>query len=59
MSQENVDLVRSAYEAFGSGDMDTVTRLLADTEWHEAEGMPYNGTFTGAEAILGNVLGAR
>jgi len=57
VSQENVDLVRSAYEAFGSGDMDTVTRLLADTEWHEAEGMPYRGTFTGANAILSNVLG--
>src|SRR4051794_11072853 len=37
--------------------MDTVTRLLADTEWHEAEGMPYRGTFTGANAILSNVLG--
>jgi len=57
VSQENVDLVRSAYEAFANGDMDTVTRMLADTEWHEAEGMPYAGTFTGAEAILGNVLG--
>jgi uncharacterized protein len=57
VSQENVDLVRSAYEAFAKGDMDTVTRMLADTEWHEAEGMPYAGTFTGAEAILGNVLG--
>ena len=57
MSQENVELVRAAYEAFGSGDMDTVTRMLADTEWHEAEGMPYGGTFTGADAILSNVLG--
>lgn len=57
MSQENVDLVRSAYEAFGSGDMDTVGRLLAETEWHEAAGMPYGGTFTGAEAIFSNVLG--
>jgi len=37
--------------------MDTVAGLLAETEWHEAEGMPYGGTFTGAEAILANVLG--
>ena len=57
MSQENVDVVRSVYEAFGSGDMGTVTRLLADTEWHEAEGMPYGGTYTGADAILSNVFG--
>jgi len=57
MSKENVDLVRSTYEAFGRGDMDTVLRMLADTEWHEAEGMPYGGTFTGGEAILSNVFG--
>jgi uncharacterized protein len=57
VSQANVDLVSSAYEAFRTGDMDTVTRLLADTEWHEAEGMPYGGTYTGAEAILSGVLG--
>jgi len=57
MSQQNVDVVRSAYEAFGQGDMDTVSSMLAATEWHEAEGMPYGGTFTGADAIFQNVLG--
>jgi len=56
MSEQNVDLVHSAYEAFARGDMDIVTGMLAETEWHEAEGMPYGGIFTGAEAILGNVL---
>ncbi len=57
MSEQNVDLVSSAYEAFGRGDTDTVAGLLAETEWHEAQGMPYGGTFTGAEAIFSNVLG--
>jgi len=57
MSQQNVDLVRSAYEAFGRGDTETVGSLRAETEWHEAEGMPYGGTYTGAEAIFGNVFG--
>jgi uncharacterized protein len=57
MSQQNVDVVRSAYEAFGQGDMDKVASMLAATEWHEAEGMPYGGTFSGAEAIFANVLG--
>ena len=57
MSQHNVDVVRSAYEAFGQGDMDTVAAMLATTEWHEAAGMPYGGTFTGAQAIFDNVLG--
>ena len=57
MSQENVDLVRSVYEAFGTGDMEAVQRLLADCEWHEMEGMPYGGVFVGPEAIFGNVFG--
>lgn len=57
MSQENVDLIRSVYEAFGSGDMETVQRRIADCEWHEMEGMPYGGVFTGTEAIFGNVFG--
>ena len=57
MSQQNVDVVRSTYEAFGKGDMDAVGAALATTVWHEAEGMPYGGTFTGAEAIFENVFG--
>jgi ketosteroid isomerase-like protein len=31
--------------------------MLAETEWHEAEGMPYGGVFNGAEEIFNNVLG--
>ena len=54
---DRVELVRSAYEAFGSGDIPTVASMLAETEWHEAKGMPYGGVFTGADAIFGNVLG--
>jgi uncharacterized protein len=57
MSQQNVDVVRSTYEAFGQGDMDTVASLLATTEWHEAQGMPYGGIYSGTEAIFENVLG--
>jgi ketosteroid isomerase-like protein len=54
---DRVDLVRSAYEAFGKGDVPTVAAMLAETEWHEAKGMPYGGVFNGAEEIFGNVLG--
>jgi ketosteroid isomerase-like protein len=57
MSEQNVDLVRSAYDAFGSGDMEALGRLLATTEWHEADGMPYGGVYNGFEAIAGNVFG--
>jgi uncharacterized protein len=54
---DRVELVRGAYEAFGSGDVPTVAALLAGTEWHEAAGMPYGGVYHGAEEIFGNVLG--
>jgi uncharacterized protein len=54
---DRVDLVRRAYEAFGKGDVSTVASMLAETEWHEAEGMPYGGVFNGAEEIFGKVLG--
>ena len=57
MSQENVDLVTRASQAFGAGDMDTVVGMLAGTEWHEAAGMPYGGVHRGPQEILGNVLG--
>ena len=57
MSKENVEVVRGAYEAFGSGDMETVGRLLSSVEWHEMAGMPYGGTWTGTEEIFTNVLG--
>jgi uncharacterized protein len=57
MTTDRVELVRSAYEAFGKGDIPTVASLLADTEWHEAEGMPYGGTYKGADEIFAKVLG--
>lgn len=57
MTADRVELVRSAYDAFGNGDIPTVASLLADTEWHEAEGMPYGGVFKGADEIFANVLG--
>ena len=57
MSNDRVDFIRSAYEAFGNGDIPTVASMLADTEWHEAEGMPYGGVYKGADEIFGNVLG--
>jgi ketosteroid isomerase-like protein len=54
---DRVELIRGAYEAFGKGDIPTVASMLAETEWHEAEGMPYGGVYKGADEIFGNVLG--
>jgi ketosteroid isomerase-like protein len=57
MSESNIELVRSGYEAFGRGDMDVVMQFLQATEWHEAEGAPQGGVYMGAEAILNGVFG--
>jgi hypothetical protein len=54
---DRVDLVRSTYQAFDDGDIPTVAAMLAETEWHEAVGMPYGGVFNGADEIFGKVLG--
>ena len=54
MSQENVELVRQAFEAFNRGDRAAVARLLApDVEWHSVAG-PILGvdTIRGREAML-------
>ena len=53
----NIDLSRSTHEGL-SGEH--ATRLLAaltpGTEWVEAPGFPYAGTYVGAEAIVANVF---
>jgi ketosteroid isomerase-like protein len=54
MSQENVELVRQAFEAFNRDDRATVARLLApDVEWHSLAGPILGvGTIRGREAML-------
>jgi ketosteroid isomerase-like protein len=43
MSEDNIALVRSLYEAFGRGDVDTVLGGFADDiEWVEPDGLPYD-----------------
>lgn len=56
MTQDRLDVVRRVYEAFGSGDTDSVAQLIARTEWHEADGMPYAGHYRGAEEVFANVF---
>ena len=57
MSQDNIALVRSLYEAFDRGDIPTVLAGFADDiEWNEAEGMPYGGQYHGPEAVAENVF---
>jgi uncharacterized protein len=53
MSQENVEQIRSGYEAFARGDLDAVLDLLdSDVDWHPAIA-PILGveTLRGREAV--------
>jgi ketosteroid isomerase-like protein len=53
MSQENVDVVRRAYEAWNGGDMVAFRELLApDVIARTPEGWPEPGPFVGREAFL-------
>lgn len=59
MSEPNVDLVRSIYEAFAAGDVPgVVARMSPDMVWNEAENFPYadGNPYRGPEAILGGVF---
>lgn len=58
MSEQNVEFVKSTYEAFGRGDVPTVLGAFADDiEWFEAEGLPYGGLYRGPDAVAQNVFG--
>ena len=53
----NVELMKSLYQAFAQGDIPTVLQSFdEDIEWTEAEGFPYGGTYTGANDIVENVF---
>ena len=53
MSQENVEIVRSGFEAYNAGDMDAVRELYhPDAIARPPEGWPEPGPFVGREAIM-------
>lgn len=50
----NVQRLRDAYAAFGSGDLDTVTASWTDdVVWHVSGNSPLAGDYKGQEEILG------
>jgi uncharacterized protein len=58
MSDQNVEFVKSTYEAFGRGDVPAVLGAFAeDIEWFEAEGLPYGGLHRGRDAVAQDVFG--
>jgi uncharacterized protein len=51
----NVDTARSAYEAFGRGDLDALKEMLSeDGTWYTSEELPLGGETRGRDAIIEN-----
>ena len=51
------DSARSLYDAFAAADAATLSKLLGETRWVEAAGMPYGGTHHGLAEIVDKVFG--
>ncbi len=53
MREENLTLVRSAYEAFGKGDFVTLRTLLADdVVWHTPGIYPFQVDYKGPDGVI-------
>ena len=53
----NKEVIANAYQSFANGDMPGVLGVFDENiEWTEAEGFPYGGVYTGADAIVKNVF---
>jgi len=52
MSQEDVAIVQSAYEAFRRGDVQVIFALLhPEIELYQSEGVPWGGKYKGYEEV--------
>ncbi len=50
----NLERARKGYEAFGKGDMETVSELMDDgIVWHVSGDNPLSGDYEGKDAIMG------
>ena len=60
MSQENVEIVRAAFETWGAGDIDGFRELYdPDVVMRPPEGWPEPGPFVGWEAVIRQFQQAR
>ena len=51
----NVDTARSAYEAFGRGDLEALKEMLSeDGTWLTSDELPLGGETRGRDAIIGD-----
>jgi ketosteroid isomerase-like protein len=53
MSEENVEIVREAMEAFNRGELNAaLERMHPDIEWHTPDSFPDAATYRGREEVL-------
>ncbi len=53
----NLDTARSAYDAFGSGDMEALKESMAeDAVWLTSDELPLGGETRGRDEIIGNFM---
>ena len=61
MAQDNVDVIQSAWDAFGRGDIDKATSIAdPSAEIVASDSLPWGGTYQGPEGFkefLANLLG--
>ena len=50
--QQNVAIMQRAYEAFNTGDMNTLTELMEETVWHLPGRSSMGGDYQGTGATL-------
>lgn len=51
------DVLGKLYRAFAAGDGDSLGALIGDTDWVEAAGGPYGGTYRGLGEVAEHVFG--
>ncbi|EFW90350.1 hypothetical protein ZOD2009_19873 [Haladaptatus paucihalophilus DX253] len=55
--QSNVETVRTVYEGFNEGDLESVLATMAENvEWVEPVGFVFAGTYHGPDAVRENVF---
>lgn len=58
MSQQDVETIKGAYEAFGRQDIPGLMEAFADDiDWYTPETLPWGGTFKGKEEVGGFFAG--
>lgn len=58
MSNNGVAIVNEMFDALAAGDIDRMVKVFTpDVAVHEAENLPYPGTFVGVDAFRNDLLG--